>query len=204
MNVTSGAAGGKRIGDIRLFQLDRGFHLIDLTEAEEATYDGEGWILHHGRHRRFLPDGSVSLVEFSQQPVSLSLIPEDFMSRFGSESETMTFRDIRDYASRRLAHEGAQHTRLLTDYYGRIAFPFVTIIMVLVGLAMSLRRTGTRGGGMAIGIGQALAIGFCYWTTHSIAVALGRGGALAPMMAGWSANLLFMSLALYLLLKVRY
>lgn len=57
---------------------------------------------------------------------------------------------------------------------------------------------------MAMGIGQALAVGFCYWATHSIAIALGRGGALAPMMAGWMANLLFMSFALYLMLKVRY
>ena len=35
-------------------------------------------------------------------------------------------------------------------------------------------------------------------------VALGRGGALEPMLAGWMANLLFLSFALYLLLKVRY
>jgi lipopolysaccharide export system permease protein len=57
---------------------------------------------------------------------------------------------------------------------------------------------------MAIGIGQALAVGFCYWATHSIAIALGRGGMLAPPLAGWMANLLFASFGLYLLLKVRY
>ncbi len=203
MNVRSGAVGGTMIGGIRLFQFERGFHLVDLTEAEEAHYTNQEWTLHRGRHRRFLPDGSVSLVEFDEQPVTLPLIPEDFTSRFGNESEAMTFRDIRAYTSR-LSHEGAQLTRLLTDYYGRIAFPFVTIIMVLVGIAMSLRRSGVRGGSMAMGIGQALAVGFCYWATHSIAIALGRGGALEPMMAGWMANLLFMSFALYLMLKVRY
>ena len=95
-------------------------------------------------------------------------------------------------------------TRLLTDYYGRLAFPFVTIIMVMVGIALSLRRSGVRGGSMAMGIGQAFIVGFCYWTTHSIAIALGRGGVLMPMLAGWMANLLFASFGLYLLLKVRY
>ena len=94
--------------------------------------------------------------------------------------------------------------RLLTDYYGRLAFPFVTIIMVIVGIALSLRRSGVRGGSMAIGIGQAFVVGFCYWTTHSIAIALGRGGLLAPMLAWWITNLLFLSFGLYLLLKVRY
>ena len=52
--------------------------------------------------------------------------------------------------------------------------------MVLVGIALSLRRSGIRGGSMAMGIGQALLVGFCYWTTHSIAIAFGRGGALTP------------------------
>ena len=57
---------------------------------------------------------------------------------------------------------------------------------------------------MAVGIGQSFIVGFCYWTTHSLSIALGRGGALEPMLAGWMANLLFLSFALYLLLRVRY
>ena len=57
---------------------------------------------------------------------------------------------------------------------------------------------------MAMGIGQALAVGFCYWTTHSIAIALGRGGALTPLIAAGMANALFMSFGLYLMFKVRY
>jgi lipopolysaccharide export system permease protein len=115
----------------------------------------------------------------------------------------MTFHDIRAYSRRRQQH-GSQAARLTTDYHSRIAFPFVTVVMVLVGIALSLRRSGTRGGGMAIGIGQALAIGFCYWATHSIAIALGRGGVLTPFIAAWMANVLFMSFGLYLMFKVRY
>ncbi len=76
--------------------------------------------------------------------------------------------------------------------------------MVLVGIALSLRGSGTRGGSMAVGIGQALMIGFFYWATHSIAIAFGRGGALPPMVAGWMTNVLFLSYGLYLMLKVRY
>jgi lipopolysaccharide export system permease protein len=76
--------------------------------------------------------------------------------------------------------------------------------MVVVGIALSLRRTGVRGSGMAMGIGQAMAVGFFYWSTHSVAIALGRGGALAPMLAGWMANLVFLTFGFYLLLKVRY
>jgi lipopolysaccharide export system permease protein len=131
------------------------------------------------------------------------LIPDDFSSSIVGNSETMTFREIRNYLER-FRHEGFSFARLLTDYYGRVAFPLVTVVMVLVGIALSLRRSGVRGGSMAAGIGQAFIIGFCYWTTHSVAIALGRGGALAPMLAGWMANALFLSFGLYLLLKVRH
>jgi lipopolysaccharide export system permease protein len=133
----------------------------------------------------------------------LTLIPDDFTVWLAGDSEMMTFHDIRAYTRRR-HQQDSQSARLKTDYYSRIAFPFVTVIMVLVGIALSLRRSGTRGSSMAMGIGQALAVGFCYWTTHSIAIALGRGGVLTPLIAGWMANILFMSFGLYLMLKVRY
>ena len=145
----------------------------------------------------------MSTTEFDRQPIALTLIPDDFTIWLAGDSELMTFHDIRAYSRRRQQH-GSQAARLTTDYHSRIAFPFVTVIMVMVGIALSLRRSGTRGGGMAIGIGQALAIGFCYWATHSIAIALGRGGVLTPFIAAWMANVLFMSVGLYLMFKVRY
>jgi lipopolysaccharide export system permease protein len=202
-HVNTVAIGGDTLGGVQLFHFDRAFRLIDMTEAEEARYADRTWTLHRGFHRRFNQDGTVTLTEFDRKPVPLTLIPSDFTSGFAGESESMTFRDIRGYTGR-LYQNSSQFSRLLTDYYGRIAFPFVTIIMVLVGIALSLRRSGTRGGSMAVGIGQALMIGFFYWATHSIAIAFGRGGALPPMVAGWMTNVLFLSYGLYLMLKVRY
>lgn len=203
LHVTSVAIGGDALAGVQLFHFDGAFRLTDMTEAEEARYADRTWTLHKGFQRRFNRDGTVTLVEFDRKPIVLALIPSDFTGGLAGDSESMTFHDIREYRGR-LYHDGSQFARLLTDYYGRIAFPFVTIIMVLVGIALSLRRSGVRGGSMAIGIGQALMVGFFYWATHSIAIAFGRGGALPPMVAGWLTNVLFMSYVLYLMLKVRY
>jgi len=203
MHVTSVSVGGELLGDVRLFHFTPNFQLAEVTEADEARYQDSTWTLYQGRHRRFSTDGTMSTTEFDHQPIGFTLIPDDFTTWLAGDSELMTFHDIRAYSRRRQQH-GSQTARLTTDYYSRIAFPFVTIIMVLVGIALSLRRSGTRGGSMAIGIGQALAVGFCYWTTHSIAIALGRGGVLTPFIAAWMANILFMSFGLYLMFKVRY
>ena len=203
MQINEVGVGGETLRGLHLYHFDRTFRLDWMTEAAEAHYTPEGWVLSNGNQRRFQPDNTVDLVLFTEQPVDVPLIPDDFSTSLTGNSETMTFREIRNYVGR-FRHEGFSFTRLLTDYYGRLAFPLVTVIMVVVGIALSLRRSGVRGGSMAMGIGQAFIVGFCYWTTHSIAIALGRGGVLAPMLAGWMANLLFLSFGLYLLLKVRY
>jgi len=203
MQVTSVSVGGDLLGNVRLFQFDPNFQLVEMTEADEARYRDSAWTLYQGRLRRFSPDGAVSTTTFDRQPIVMTLIPDDFSIWLAGDFELMTFHDIRAY-SRRRVQQGSEAARLTTDYYSRIAFPFVTVVMALVGIALSLRRSGARGGSMAMGIGQALAVGFCYWTTHSIAIALGRGGVLTPLIAASIANLLFMSFGLYLMFKVRY
>jgi lipopolysaccharide export system permease protein len=203
LHVTSMARNGDTLAEVQVFRFDRDFRLTEMTEAREAHYADRTWTLHHGFHRKFNRDGSATVTEFDRKLITLALIPGDFVGGLAGESELMTFHDIRESRSRLYQH-GSQFARLLTDYYGRIAFPLVTVVMVLVGIALSLRRSGTRGGSMAIGIGQALLVGFLYWTAHSIAIAFGRGGALPPVVAGWLTNVLFTSYGLYLMLKLRY
>jgi len=202
MRVTTIDVGGKTLRGVRLFYFNQTFRLDQVVEAAEAQYAASGWVLRNGNRRQFALNHTVDLTLFTDQPADIPLIPDDFSTTLTGNSDTMTFREIRNYIGR-FQHEEVSFARLLTDYYGRMAFPFVTIIMVLIGIALSLRRSGVRGGSMAMGIGQAFIVGFCYWTTHSIAIALGRGGAMAPMFAGWMANILFGSFGLYLLLKVR-
>jgi lipopolysaccharide export system permease protein len=203
MQIDEVGVGGTTLRGIHLFYFDQTFRLDRITESAEAHYTPDGWVLLNGNHRRFEPDNTVDLDLFSEEPADIPLIPDDFSSSLTGNSESMTLAEIRNYVGR-FREEGFSFSRLLTDYYGRLAFPLVTVVMVLVGIALGLRRSGVRGGSMAVGIGQAFVVGFCYWTTHSVSIALGRGGVLAPMLAGWMANMLFISFGLYLLLKARY
>lgn len=203
MKINEVDTAGMIVRGVRIFYFRAPFELERITESEEARYTPDGWILLNGHHRRFLEDDTPERIPFAEQRINIPLIPDDFSSSLIGNSETMTFREIRDYLGR-FRHEGFSFTRLQTDYHDRMAFPLVTVVMVVVGIALSLRRSGVRGGSMAMGIGQAFIVGFCYWTTHAVAIALGRGGALAPVLAGWTANALFLSFGLYLLLKVRH
>lgn len=203
MNVEVVDPDGFTLRGVSLYHLSEDFQLQALTEAKEAHFTEQGWILFSGIRRQVFPDGRVTMTQFERTPIQLSQTPEDFHTWLSTDSEEMTLMELRTYVDR-LQRDGYSVARHLTDYYGRIAFPFVSLVMVVVGVALSLRQGGTRGRGIAVGIGQALVLGFLYWATHSVAVALGRSGALAPILAGWMANLLFVSIGFYLFLKVRH
>lgn len=194
---------GFTLHGISLYQLGEDFRLLRMTEAAGAHYTAQGWVLLDGTHRKLLPDGVVQIEAFQRTPIPLSQTPDDFSTWLSTETEEMTLADLSTYIHR-LRMDGYNVARFLTDYHGRIAFPFVSVVMALVGTALSLRESGVRGRGMAVGIGLALAIGFLYWTAHSVAIALGHSGALAPPMAGWLANLLFLSFGTALFLQIRH
>jgi lipopolysaccharide export system permease protein len=202
MNIDAVDPDGTTLRGILLYRLEPPFRLAEITQAKVARHTTDGWVLMDGVHRVLEPDGRLTLNIFDSQRLEMSQTPDDFNAWVSAESEEMTLRKIQSHVNR-LRQDGYSFSRLLTDYYGRVAFPFVNVVMALVGIALSLRQSGVRGSGMALGIGLALIVGFLYWTTHSVAIALGRSEVLTPMLAGWMANLVFLSFGSYLLLKVR-
>lgn len=202
MNVEVVEPDGATLRGVRVYRLGPDFLLQEIIEAPTARYTEQGWALKSGIRRRLFADGGLEIETFTSEPIELSQKPDDFSTWLAVESEQMTLVQIRSYVQR-LREDGYSISRFSTDYHARVAFPFVTVVMALVGIALSLMRSGVRGSGMAIGIGLALVIGFLYWTTHSVSVALGRTGVLVPVMAGWMANLLFLSFGFYLFLRVK-
>ncbi len=202
MNVEVVDLDGTTLRGVSVYRLGQDFQVLEIIEGRIARYAEQGWVLESGTRRRLFPDGGLEIETVQQLPIELSQKPDDFRTWLSVESEQMTIKQIRSYVDR-LRKDGYSISRFSTDYHARVAFPFVTVVMAIVAIALSLMRSGVRGSGMAVGIGLALVIGFLYWTTHSVSIALGRTGVLMPAMAGWMANLLFLSFGFYLFLKVR-
>jgi lipopolysaccharide export system permease protein len=202
MNVEVVDPDGMTLQGVTVYRLGEDFRIAEIVEGRTMTYTDGGWVLASGTRRRLFPDGGLEIDTVQQLPIELSQKPDDFRTWLSVESEQMTLAQIRAYVDR-LRRDGYSVSRFATDYHGRVAFPFVTVVMAIVAIALSLMRTGVRGGGMAMGIGLALVVGFLYWSAHSVSIALGRTGVLAPPMAGWMANLLFTSFGFYLFLRVR-
>jgi lipopolysaccharide export LptBFGC system permease protein LptF len=72
----------------------------------------------------------------------------------------------------------------------------MTLLAVPFGVA-----TGRRG--TLYGIGLGIVIALSYWILISAFVAIGKGGLLAPVLAGWAPNILVFGMASYMMLTVR-
>lgn len=191
-----------RIYGVSLYRLEQDFTIRELVSARELLYENEGWVLVSGISRTFQGDQGVRSQSFDRLPVQLNQKPEDFRHTVRIDSDALSLRELAAYVER-LRQDGYNPARYATDLFGRTAFPFVCLIMALIGLTMSLMETGSRGTGLVRGVGYSLLVGFLYWSAHSVALALGRSNVVPPLLAGWTANILFLCFAGYLFLRVR-
>lgn len=80
----------------------------------------------------------------------------------------------------------------------RIASPFATLVMTLIGISLSSRKL--RGGiGMHLGLG--IGISFAYVLFMQLSTVFATHGNLSPDISAWIPNFIFMLLGIFLLFK---
>ncbi len=93
---------------------------------------------------------------------------------------------------------GRDVTAEVVDLQNKIAFPFINVIIILIGVALA---SNPRRSGLAISFGLSMGISFFFYTIVKIAIELGHQGTIPPLLAAWGANMVFFLLGLYLLIK---
>jgi len=191
----------KLLQGISIFEMDQDFRLHQRLQISELRYQGGHWQAPIVKRRSFDPEtGNLAAVTLlTNQSLDLDREPADFIRA----AEQHGFKSALDlwHTSRKLSAEGFDTTRLSVDLQTRLAAPFACLIMAFLGVPFSLSRG--RGSSIALGIGLSLAVGVCYFLLQSLALAFGYSGALPPFVAGWAANLIFLLLGIYLLLRTR-
>jgi lipopolysaccharide export system permease protein len=187
---------------VSLYRLGPDFSIRELLHAKELRHEDGRWVLVSGLSRTVGTDQTVQSHPFDRLPITLNQKPEDFRRAIRVNPDALSLRDLAAYVER-LRVDGYNPARYATDLFGRTAFPFVCLIMALLGISLSLMHTGSRGPGLVKGVGYSLLIGFLYWAVHSVALALGRSDVVPPLLAGWTANILFLAANGYLFLHVR-
>ncbi len=184
---------------VAIYKLTPDFSLQSVTLAREMTYRQSQWILRDGVARYYSSDGSVRSERFQERPISLRRAFDDFKT-MEIWSDEMTYQRLNRYVGD-LKKSGFASERFAVDVQGKLALPFAAFITSIIGIAFALGSP--RGAGIAKSIGISLLVGVLYWIVYSTTVALGRGGLLHPVAAAWFSNVLFLSLGIFLFVRVR-
>lgn len=192
---------GSTLQGVTIYQLDGKARLERRLTAATARYRQGGWRAATVTIMNFDPvDGDLLQSDVkNDQVLELGRSPEDFSSG-SSKNNEMTFKQLSRLV-RKLQAEGFDATRHLVDMHGRLAAPFTCLIMAFLGVPFALQRG--RGSSIAVGIGLSLGIGVIYFILQSLVLAFGYSGALAPVVAAWAVNVIFLLVGIWLLLNIR-
>ncbi|MBQ4492535.1 MAG: LPS export ABC transporter permease LptG [Deltaproteobacteria bacterium] len=200
VHITSLEPQGMILQGVAIYTMDERFQIVAYEEANRATYHEGAWIADQVIRRRFDPQ-TGSLLEFAslqKTPIDFHKPPKEFR-RVNAKRDELNYRQLHHLAHR-LQAEGFDATSYRVDMHSRLAVPFASFIMVILGIPFALRNS--RRAGVAMGMAISVGVGMIYFFAQATLTAFGYSALLPPLVAAWSANIIFMLLGIGLFLNL--
>ncbi|MFQ5646091.1 MAG: LPS export ABC transporter permease LptG [bacterium] len=183
---------------VSIFTFDDRFKVRERIDAQRMRWDGKNWRLEQVRQRSF-HDRKLNYQSFPELVYDKSTDrPRDF-DQVKIKPELMNYRELTAYVDS-LKTKGFKTSKYEVEIQTKFAHPLISLVMVLLAIPFTL--TSRRSGGLVLNFSLGIAVGFVYWVFLAAGYALGRGGALSPMLAGWMGNVIFSVFGIYRLTKV--
>jgi lipopolysaccharide export system permease protein len=172
--------------------------LASKLKSDYIQYDtlSHKWTINKYEVREFSDNGEIISNGTSIDTI-LNLSAHDFTKR-KSLVETMNMFELNDYIADEELKGSEQLVYHKIEKHKRVAFPFASIILTLIAVAIASRRTR---GGIGIHLGIGILIAFTYILFMQVSTTFATNSNLAPALAVWIPNLCYMVLASVLLYK---
>lgn len=156
--------------------------------AQEMVWDPqtERWLLKDGIERIFLSNMDTTEESFQEKEAPFTT-PPNRMAVDKADDKLLSIRNLTTkidfYRQSGLAHYSAE-----TNRQAKLATPFVTVVMCLLGMPFAI---STRRKSKILNIIMSLVIAFAFWWLISMATSIGQNGYINPFVAGWGPVLIF-------------
>jgi len=167
--------------------VDQSMNPLGRIDAESAGFGNDGWTLKNAVLKDFNKGGGFTMRTVPSMDIAFKLKVDD-LKVLDNNADNLSYRKLKEYADN-LRRGGYQAFRYLTMMHTKLSAPFSAFVMVILGIPFALRNS--RSGGIALGIGASVAIGFAYFVVNAVLLSYGRSGVLPPLVAAWGANFLF-------------
>ena len=203
-----------RVGDDKLLQIGK----MDVSTGEifnVVLYSGQAqivtalrgvlksdqiWTLYDGKLSEWAmetPGDSDSVNKvFDSKDVELGLTSRDLSNYELKRRQEMSYKELMDLIRYHDSRGVLSTVPLWVDFFSKTAFPFASVIFCVLGAALGL--SPARGGGF-VGFGISLLLSFIYFIVMGFCIPLGKNGLISPFFAGWTQNLIFLFVTVYVL-----
>lgn len=189
----------KALKGVVIWMLDDAMNPIRRIDSKQAEFRGDRWSLIEPMIKDFQNGIGYSLSKLPKLDVVMNLKLDD-LRLLDNNADNMSFRQLKEYADN-LEKGGYKAFRYLTMMQTKLSGAFSAFIMVMLGIPFALRSS--RSGGIALGIGASVAIGFAYFVVNAVLLSYGRNGVLPPVVAAWGANMIFCLAAIWMAMTVK-
>ena len=173
---------------VSLDTYDAGWNIANQIVADQMVWnpDTKSWLFSKGIQRVFIDPMDTTEESFDTADSPVRLDPSD-MAIDRTDSKLLSIRElykrIHFFKKSGLSSYAAQ-----TMLQFKLATPFVTLIMCLLGMpfAISVRRKSK-----ILNIIASLVIAFTFWWLITMFTSIGENGYINPYLAGWGPVLVF-------------
>lgn len=176
---------------VTLLRQDKHGRVMEKTSAQEGKWLEKTWEFSNVLVYVLDENGAIkgNPAFFEKKNIAMES-PKELISK-GANYESMGFKDLSNYIRNFSNTSPGIINRLRVDLHQKISFPFMNLIIILIGAAFAI-KIKRRGKAAAImGVGAGLIIGFIYYSLMATCVALGKGGILPPFVSAHLANAIF-------------
>jgi lipopolysaccharide export system permease protein len=176
------------VSGITISTLGEGFRLEHRLDAQKGVFSQGEWILENVVEQTLSRASSdYDVQQYEKRVIEAVIEPED-LGNIAKKSDEMSYYELKGYVAK-VESEGYNAVTYKVDLNGKMAFPFICVIMVLTGAATGMRGFAKENLPVAIAIGVVIA--FVYWIMYGLCLSLGYGSILPPVLSAWIANLFF-------------
>ncbi|MGB5159168.1 LPS export ABC transporter permease LptG [Desulfobacterium sp. N47] len=186
----------KTIHGIKLYFFDDKFRVVRRIDCEKGVFNQGNWILYDIIEQKL--DKNNSEISFHKQLIEHLVFSPDDIGVVAVTSESMSAFELYDYI-KKIESEGYDATTYRTDFYAKLSFPFICIIMCFVGTGIAFRLGAKES--LPVNIVYGIGAAFSYWVFFGFCISLGEGGILNPFFAALIPNLVFLGFGIFTVLN---
>lgn len=175
------------IKGVTINYLNPDFSLDERIDAKRAEWKNNRWIFYQVLEIHQANESDPRLEYFREKMIDLPEKPDDFKA-VQNDAENMGYFELKKYIHK-MRSEGNNVVKYQVAMHSKIAFPFITIIMIFLAIPFSLRSE--RSGGIMQSAGAAIVLGFSYWIVNAFFISLGKSEILPAFVAAWTTNCFF-------------